>query len=310
VLSPWGIWPSALKLGRFHAIVRKIAMAQNSPTSNTLVLGTAFDYTIAQVRIFVESLRRYYPGEAMLLVNSRDSDELVDYLSANSITPVYFDSARWMVAQIEMARYIRYGELLRGAPGRYSQVLLTDVVDVVFQGHPFHNAPEGDLLCFLEVAGRSIGDCVINSRWILELFGEQEFQKLRKHGIICSGTTMGTPEAIIDYIDRLLYYAPPQILAPLQKARRGHDQGIHNYLLRNGLLPFARLIPNGVHVFTVGSVEDHDIGTTTDGQMLTQEGVLCPIVHQYTYKQHLTNLVRAAYPPALRGKAGSMPAAP
>jgi len=277
-------------------------MSQNPNQSDTLVLGTAFDYTIDQVRVFVESLRRHYTGDVMLLVSSRDSAEMVSYLSGYQVTPVFFDSAYWMVAHISVSRYIRYAELLRALPGRYSRVLLTDVVDVFFQGHPFNNAPDGDLLCYLEVAGRSIGDCSLNSAWVRDIFGEREFQKLRNHGIICSGTTLGSTDAILDYIDRLLYYAPPKVLAPLGQSRRGHDQGIHNYLLRNGLLPFARIIPNGVHVFTVGSVAEQHIILSADGQILTQEGVLCPIVHQYTYKEYLTRHVRAAFPPALRTK--------
>lgn len=285
---------------RFHAIVPNLLMSQN-PQPN-LILGTAFDYTIDQVRIFVESLRRYYAGEVMLLVSSRDSGDLLAYLAAYNVTPVFFDSAYWMVAHISMSRYIRYAELLRAVPGRYARVLLTDVVDVLFQADPFSNVPDGQLLCYLEVAGRSIGDCPLNSRWIQEIFGDRELRKLRNHGIICSGTTMGTQDAIQDYIDRLLYYAPPKILAPLGQGRRGHDQGIHNYLLRNGLLPFARIIPNGVHVFTVGSVPEEQLIPAPGGQILTQEGVLCPIVHQYTYKDNLALHVRNAFPPALRTK--------
>ena len=50
-----------------------------------LILGTAFNYGIEQVRVFVESLRRHYDGEAILLVSSRSGSELADYLRRRGI---------------------------------------------------------------------------------------------------------------------------------------------------------------------------------------------------------------------------------
>src|SRR5262245_57307170 len=98
----------------------------------------------------MESLRRHYAGEVMLLVSGGGSGELVKYLTSRYVRPVYFDCPAWMIAHVQFGRFVRYGELLRGSDCRYDRVLLTDVSDVVFQGHPFDSAPEGELLCFLE----------------------------------------------------------------------------------------------------------------------------------------------------------------
>jgi len=280
-----------------------MAMTPNSDTAENLVLGTAFGYTAEQVRIFVESLRRYYSGPVMLLVNSRDSTGLLAYLASQRVTPVFYDCALWMDGHISVTRYIRYGEVLRAAPGRYARVLLTDVRDVFFQADPFRNAPEGELLCYLEVEGRIVAHCPANTQWIQQIFGTEELLKMAQRDISCSGTTFGTAEAILDYIDKMLAYATPEMLTSLRECsghRHGHDQGIHNYLLRNGMLPKARTVPNGVHVFTVGLVSK--VQLAPGGQILTQEGVLCPIVHQYTYQLHMHHHVCAAYPPPLRAK--------
>jgi hypothetical protein len=93
----------------------------------------------------------------------------------------------------------------------------------------------------------------------------------------------------------LLQPAKPNLMVPLMKYR-GHDQGIHNYLLRTGALPNARLIPNGQHVYTVAYVNDADIALGPAGTILAPGPHLCPIVHQYNYKPALLAHVRSAYP--------------
>jgi hypothetical protein len=193
---------------------------------------------------------------------------------------------------VQLARYVRYAELLRGASKMYERVLLTDVTDVLFQADPFSNLPEGELLCFLEVAGRTIGQSPVNTRWIKYIFGPEAAERLKSFEIVCSGTTIGTHVAMIHYIDQLLGHAKPEILVKLR--RRGHDQGIHNYLLRTGALPNARLIPNGQHVYTMARVPDPDIGLGPNGTILAS-GRLCPIVHQYNYKPRVLEHVNAAF---------------
>src|SRR5438128_464452 len=121
-------------------------------SSRTLVLGTAYRYEVKDVWVFVESLRRYFDGEVMLLVSSASSPALLHYLETRQITPVLFDCAAWMIPHVQFSRFVRYGELLRAANADYERVLLTDVRDVVFQDHPFDGAPNGELLCFMEAA--------------------------------------------------------------------------------------------------------------------------------------------------------------
>lgn len=258
-----------------------------------LVLGTAFGLGVGQVRVFVESLRRHYVGPAMLLVTSARSADLVAYLKSRGVTPVFFDCPYWMVAHVQVARYVRYGELLRGGEVPYERVLLTDVSDVLFQAHPFAAAPAGELLCFLEHPGRTIGACPTNARWVEQLFGPGGLARVRDKPISCSGTTIGTPAAVLDYIDRLLSHADPVVLSRLA-GFRGHDQGIHNYLLYTGALPRARLVPNGEHVYTLGFVPDAEIILGPGGTVLAPGSRVCPIVHQYNYKPGASAHITAA----------------
>jgi len=118
-------------------------------SSRTLVLGAAHGYDVADVWVFVESLRRFYAGDVMLLVASSSSPEFFRYLESRQITPVYFDCASWMVPHVQLTRFLRYSDLFHELDAPYDRVLLSDVSDVLFQSNPFEGAPAGDLLCFL-----------------------------------------------------------------------------------------------------------------------------------------------------------------
>ena len=260
-----------------------------------LVLGTAWNIGIPDVHIFIESLRRHYRGQVMMLVTSKGSGALVKYLRSREVIPVYFDCTYWMVMHVQLSRHVRYGELLRGAEKEYERILLTDVTDVVFQSDPFAQLPDDELLCFLEGPGRTIGQSENNRSWVEQIYGSEGLERIKNYEISCSGTTIGSHRAIVDYIDLLLQPAKPNLMVPLMKYR-GHDQGIHNYLLRTGALRNARLIPNGQHVYTVAYVNDADIALGPAGTILAPGPHLCPIVHQYNYKPALLAHVRSVYP--------------
>ncbi|MGE5503234.1 MAG: hypothetical protein ACM31L_02315 [Actinomycetota bacterium] len=247
----------------------------------TLVLGTAFGYGAQHVRIFVESLRRHYDGDVQLVVTSRGPADLLDYLPTRRVVPRFFDTALWMVTHIQVGRYVRYYEILRESPKRYDRVLLTDVTDVMFQGDPFHGAPDGDLLFFMEDPRTTIGASKPNATWIQQVFGDETLGQLADKPISCSGTTMGSHDAVLHYIELLLKYAKPDLMASL-KGWKGHDQGIHNYLLHTGAVP-ARMVENGTHIHTLGLMPDADIRIGTDG-ILGPHGRPCPIVHQWNYR--------------------------
>ncbi len=266
-----------------------------SADSESLVLGTAYRLTVDDVWIFVESLRRFYSGNVMLLVNSYQPPELATYLRSRDVFPVHFDGPPWMTAHVQMMRYVRYGEVLRDSRCSYDRILLTDVSDVVFQGHPFDSMGQGELLCFMEHPGCTIAQSKNMVRWIQQIYGDEALAELGECGISCSGTTIGTHPAIIRYIDLLLSQADPGVLAPLS-GYRGHDQGMHNYLLHKGYLPEARLVPNGEHVYTLGLVPGAEVFAGEAGTLLTPDGRACPIVHQYTYNDRMRAHVAAAYP--------------
>jgi len=266
-----------------------------SDCSPNLVLGTAFGYDVKEVWSFVESLRRHYDGEVILLVSSRSSPGFIDYLRGRNIQLVYFDCLYWMDTHFQVARYIRYGELLRGSRERYDRVLLTDVGDVFFQAHPFADLPPGDLFFFLEDHHATITVCPSNSMWVQHVYGPEALLRLQSKRISCSGTTIGTHEAILGYIDKLLSHAKPALMSRLGRFS-GHDQGIHNFLLHTGAFPGATVFENGGHVYTLAQVPGQDIAVDARGISLAGSARLPAVIHQYNYHAATKTFVEAAFP--------------
>jgi hypothetical protein len=262
--------------------------------SRHLILGTAFNYGIAQVRVFVESLRRHYDGEVALLISSRCGSELAAYLHTHRVRGVTFDCSYWMPIDLQFARYIRYGELLRDALEPYERVMFSDVGDVLFQADPFVGLPAGELLLFLEDERTTIGASPANALWIEQLYGAAVLDRHRSKSISCSGTTIGSHAAICDYLERMLWEGRPELASRMGRYR-GYDQGIHNVLLHSGALSNAVVVRNGDVVWTLHNVPDAEIATDADG-FHTIDGRRPAVVHQYPVKPAAKRWVELAYP--------------
>jgi hypothetical protein len=262
-----------------------------SGAEKNLVLGTAYCLAIEQVRPFVHTLRRHYTGNASLLVTSLAPPELISFLRSYEIEPVFFCTAHWMVTDVQVGRYARYYEYLRGSVIRFDRVLFTDVTDVIFQSDPFEGLPDGELLCFLEDKRTTIGRCRFNSSWVREIFGEEMLGRLADCRISCSGTTIGTHCAMEKYTELLLRHADPKVMMRLYY--RGHDQGIHNVLIHTGALSNARLVENGVHIFTLALTPSAEIRISSNG-ILTADGRKPAIVHQYNHHPAVLKSVQLA----------------
>lgn len=250
----------------------------------TLVLGTAYGYGVPKVRVFVESLRRHYAGPAALVVSPMSDPALFAYLHAHRIQPVTFACRDWMPWDLQVTRYVCYLDFLLTHGTAFEHIFLTDVGDVLFQGDPFAQAPDGELVVAMEDPAARIGRCDSNASWVRDLYGEARLEHIADRPISCSGTTLGKRRALLRYLDCLLGEAHPDRLCTLPPKSRGHDQGMHNVLLHEGRLPGVVMAENGTYVLTIGQVADASLDLRPDGIALVGARHLPPVVHQYQYK--------------------------
>jgi hypothetical protein len=174
------------------------------------------------------------------------------------------------------ARYFFYQSFLRECGGSYSQVMLTDVRDVLFQADPFaFEMPDG-LSVFFEDRSRNLGSCAVNSRAMLQAFGRATLRDMGGLPIACPGTTIGTGAAIREHLAGVT-----RILCEL-KHRKAVDKAVHNFLVHRA--PPAKLHPfenfSGP-VLTLGHVDPARLQFNDRGQIISPTGHAINTLHQY-----------------------------
>ena len=184
------------------------------------------------------------------------------------------------VLPLQTARFLAYHNFLAAHEADYRHVLLTDVRDVLFQDDPFLGF-EGGLSVFEEDAGAPlVEETAHNARWIVELFGRKALARFGRLPILCSGTVMGTTQAVLRYLqafERVLFQAK-------RIGSSGSDQGIHNYLCRFVIESSCHVATNGHGpIMTMGLIAGGgvDFAESSDGRILDSAGAVIPVLHQY-----------------------------
>ena len=135
-----------------------------------------------------------------------------------------------------------------------------------------------DLCAFLE--DTTIGDSIFNKTWVQQAFGDAAFLAIAHEPVSCSGTTLGTADAMRVYLGRLNSIAKT-LHAKGQPITVGLDQGIHNVLLhRDRLLESERVLSSNRDglVFTMG-YSQHELGAS--GWPQPVGGTPACITHQF-----------------------------
>src|SRR5262249_30602553 len=167
-----------------------------------LVLGAAIGFDVAQVRVFVESLRANYTGDVLLLIRW-PGRRVARYLKSRGVNVIRVFQTRSFTRSVHARRYAIYLDYLRTQASRYDQVMMSDVRDVVFQRNPFDGIVSPKCHFYLEGAVRIIRDDPTNWRWVRGCFSAADAERLAGRRISCSGITIGGTAAIIAYLERM-----------------------------------------------------------------------------------------------------------
>lgn len=196
---------------------------------------------------------------------------------------------------VALARYLHARRLLANGHFPCERVLLTDIRDVVFQTDPFKRIGQG-LHTGLE--NKPVKDTTPNTWWIDRLLEDwSRIDTIRDETTICSGVTIGSRAAIVDYLELMT----EQILEKLPvhafefSCQFGYDQGIHNYILRgNHGLPIT-LEENGVSdlIATLDNSNLEEFRVNELGQLCNRNLAPVAIVHQYDRHEALAKQLTA-----------------
>jgi len=175
---------------------------------------------------------------------------------------------------LQSLRYKHYYDFLQQAAPHAHEILLVDTRDVVFQGDPF-SSPVQRLEVFLEDPSRTLGAEPHNRRWISNLYGPLGLARVENFTASCSGTVMGPRTEILHYLSEMA-----RSLRTWRRPLGSHDQGVHNYLLRDGRFGDPLVVSNGQgRVLTMGGMTE--VRRNSGGQILNADGTVPPILHQY-----------------------------
>jgi hypothetical protein len=241
---------------------------------NNLIMGSAFGYSIEKIKPFVLSLRQYYQGNVVFIVDSV-SEEQQDFYNEYYIY-TYIPDEQLTSATGNVRRFNHYQNCLEENFLDIENIFLTDVRDIVFQSDPFTNYPTYDIEFFAEP--ELLGNCNHNGTWYQRLYDNDGLEKVKDQYILCAGTTIGKRDTIVEYIKKLV--TEVDRLSELGRAYGNCDQAIHNYLAYNGYFDNYRINQNGQGL--VSTMHHSKILTfNRQGQMLNDDGTPTPVIHQY-----------------------------
>lgn len=272
-----------------------------------VVIGLAVHIDFVYMEVFCTSLRRHTVADIVLFTVFPLPEEYDQLARSNRI--IFIDVIHQREILIRgysfVSRYhpstlrwpFVYQYLLDNyQQNAYSRVLLTDVRDTVFQGDPFAVLPKGRsaFYAFEEGGKGGLEDCKWNSDWIVDCFGEEALQQVRKYQILCSGVSLASIDTALPYLKRMsdIVLGKAGVGYFPNCERNGVDQGIYNVLMYNGTVPHVRLIPDGNGVLV--NMQNGATHFTSD-YISTKDGKPVSIAHQYDRHALVKSMVIRKY---------------
>jgi hypothetical protein len=185
-----------------------------------------------------------------------------------------WSSFEFQLEGLQSLRYLHYYRYiaLRSPPPDF--VMITDLRDVMFQRDPFEDPVRG-LEVYAEDGSVRIGNDVFNTRWLRDLVESAELEKMIGAPVFCSGTVIGTRDAMLSYLFEMAIE-----IVWRRRPMGSHDQGVHNILIHGERLAQAARIPNEHgRVLTLGAMETFE--TDSIGRVRNRDGSIPAVLHQW-----------------------------
>lgn len=320
-------------------------MSKTKSTGGTdaTVIGMATRYALPVFKQFVGSLRKTgYEGHIILGVSPKEKTESNDdvikdgvmkYLLSQNVTMKHIE---YVPCEYELGtegcahpypniknRWSRFPlahDWLEECTSCTGPVLIMDIRDSYFQENPFGITSDGQDPPTIE--GLQVFEenpIQTTDHWLVE-WPVRECKNLTfspPMPMLCSGSTIGTRQAMLQYLDIMYEEMKKWISDPkCHFKNNGDDQSIHNYLFYNQQLPFAEAIPprtgivntvgvDGANIHReakkrkgvsykvygnvkankgtwIGDVESLDYALTDDkGYFINHDGKRSRVIHQY-----------------------------
>lgn len=232
--------------------------------------------------VYLRSLRWQHPDIRVVLFNRSPEHAALSTLlrryDVESVNASEFEALHQIPpVEVEIARFLAYRAWL--AQHRVETAILTDVLDVVWQGAPEKLALTESLVAYQE--NQVIGSCAYNSKWMREVFPEQHAAWLTRP-ILCCGVIVGGYDPLVHYLD---WYTELLAARGVGGVRRGFDSAALNGYGALHPMSLVTLPYQNGGCMHLGYADPATI--TLDGAV--QCGAYAPIVvHQYNRHHAVT----------------------
>jgi hypothetical protein len=282
-------------------------MNETNLKPKNLVIGVAANYSFEQLKPFLYSLKQTgYEGDVCFLVANLEASTLrtlqalgvitiplgqrwlrkplADWIDISTILspPKKRQQIKFRTAASSLSifgsRFFDYYSFLLECGKAYSNVMLTDIRDVVFQRDPFDFDIDRQLCVFLEEI--TIKDCPYDSDWVIQTFGRKGLKELGDKIICCAGVTIGSYDSIISYLKLMTDYMIRlrSKLSQLQIC----DQAVHNKIIYEDSLKELKIFRNRyAPVMTMGTMDKSMIQLDHEGFVLNDDSTIANVLHQY-----------------------------
>ena len=249
---------------------------------SNLVMGVATGYTAQDLEPLIKSLRKHYSEDFVLFMHDPDHD-MIDLLNYYNVKLELLIVNMTNGVEICNYRHVYYRQFLQQNPQYDKKVFIIDTRDVIFQDNPFNHEMTTSLEFFLENVTYGNSECNGNW-WIRGIYGEEVYQRMQSQYVACAGTTMGTREGIVLYLNSIIDEIFRMVVLRGGNNMDHHnpvvDQPCHGYLIYNETFPDSKLYLSGHG--PVATMNDHNkMIFDKEGNLLNEDGSIVAVVHQW-----------------------------
>jgi hypothetical protein len=270
---------------------------------SNLILSIMHGYDYPFVEPFLESLKATgFKGDLVIFTSEtvskttkkalvKNGAALIDYNSAYPFKSEYTEAFKNILpdASISNYRFIFYQQYLLANPGKYQNVMLTDIRDVIFQKDPFDGLKDKVINVFLEDPIQTFRSSELNYQWSSAANNKEVTDDILDEVVSCAGVTIGETGMILEYLQYI-----KNKLEFRDELPWAFDQGIHNGFVHH-------LKPAGMRVFknddgfvaTLGAYQPYEVNS--DGEVVNSKGKTYAVVHQYDRSGKLFAAVKLKY---------------
>jgi hypothetical protein len=251
-------------------------------------------YDFRGLKVFCKSLRKYYNEDCVFFVRNLplEANKILYEFDIKTVSKQSYEEKYKIIPfGINATRRVYNYLFLKNNP-QYTDIICTDVTDVVFQSNPF-NVTNVDGIAQISEEAKLIKDCKINAGWINGNYGTNAFEELQNKPILCAGIIRANNKNT-QILNKLFVKEVQNLYSRSNGTKFGNlDQAHIEYIFHvenfnKQILPYIN--KSFIHIGH-SAIEDITFSNNT----ISVLGVVPAAIHQYNRHKNIENMLYSIY---------------